>query len=239
MTPRLITIPMSHYCEKARWALDLAGVAYHEEVHAPLLSRLPTLRAGAPGTVPVLVTDEGIFGDSTEILRWVDRQVPLFEGDAAELEDSFDGELAYAARNLALFHVSPDRRLSKRLAFAGVPGWERAVGSAAFGGALWYLRRIYGVTRYTPITALEELRRIFGEVGARLAGGRRYLCGERLGAADIAFAALAAPVLLPDSPRPGLPHIDEVPPAMRAVAEELRATPAGAFALRLYDEERE
>ena len=30
---RLITIPMSHYCEKARWGLAHAGVEYVEEAH--------------------------------------------------------------------------------------------------------------------------------------------------------------------------------------------------------------
>jgi glutathione S-transferase len=30
---RLITIPISHYCEKARWALERAGIAYREERH--------------------------------------------------------------------------------------------------------------------------------------------------------------------------------------------------------------
>ena len=238
MTPRLITIPMSHYCEKARWALDRAGIAYVEEPQAPLLSRLRTLRAGAPGTVPVLVTDDGALGDSTDILRWVDRRTPLYADDAAELEESFDGELGHAARNLSLFHISTDRPLSRRVAFAGVPGWQRGLGTVFFGGALWYLKRLYGITRYTPVTALEELRRIFDEVAARLADGRRYLCGSALGAADITFASLAAPVLLPDSPRPGLPRLDEVTPAMRAVVDELRATPAGGFALRLYAEDR-
>ena len=32
----LITIPPSHYCEKARWALDYARIPYREERHPPL-----------------------------------------------------------------------------------------------------------------------------------------------------------------------------------------------------------
>ncbi|MCW3023116.1 MAG: Glutathione S-transferase family protein, partial [Conexibacter sp.] len=35
--PILVTIPISHYCEKARWALDRAGVAYEERRHLPAL----------------------------------------------------------------------------------------------------------------------------------------------------------------------------------------------------------
>ncbi len=40
----LITIPLSHYCEKARWALDRVALPYREEPHAPLLHRLATKR---------------------------------------------------------------------------------------------------------------------------------------------------------------------------------------------------
>ena len=31
MAARLVTIPISHFCEKARWALDRAGVDYVEQ----------------------------------------------------------------------------------------------------------------------------------------------------------------------------------------------------------------
>jgi len=30
---RLVTIPISHFCEEARWALDRDGVAYVERPH--------------------------------------------------------------------------------------------------------------------------------------------------------------------------------------------------------------
>jgi glutathione S-transferase len=32
---RLITIPVSHYCEKARWALTKLKLPYVEEAHMP------------------------------------------------------------------------------------------------------------------------------------------------------------------------------------------------------------
>jgi hypothetical protein len=40
----LITIPLSHYCEKVRWALDRVALPYREEPHAPLLHWLATKR---------------------------------------------------------------------------------------------------------------------------------------------------------------------------------------------------
>ena len=37
---RLVTIPISHYCEKARWALDRAGIPYREERHVQGIHRI-------------------------------------------------------------------------------------------------------------------------------------------------------------------------------------------------------
>ncbi len=211
MKPRLITTPASHYCEKARWALDRAGIAYVEEPHAPLFTRLATARVGAPGTVPVLVCDDGVLRDSTEIVRWVDRRMPLYPGGAAELEDQLDEGLGRATRVLVFHHVSADKRLSMRMTTAGVPRWERALVRPFFQPARRLLMRIYGADAGSVERSIVEVRRTFADVGARLAGGRRYLCGDAFSAADLTFAALV---------------------------RELRATPAGAFVLRLFAEER-
>jgi glutathione S-transferase len=73
---RLITIPISHYCEKARWALERAGLPYREERHVQGIHRVAARRAGGGATVPVLVTPEGVLSDSADILAWVDARTP-------------------------------------------------------------------------------------------------------------------------------------------------------------------
>jgi glutathione S-transferase len=98
----LITIPLSHYCEKARWALDRTALPYREEPHAPLLHRLATKR-NERGTVPVLVHGSSRFSDSTDILKHADAVCGgdlLYPRDAElrrevdALEERFDTELA-------------------------------------------------------------------------------------------------------------------------------------------------
>lgn len=68
---RLVTIPISHYCEKARWALERADLEYREERHIQGVHRLAARRAGGGVTVPVLVTPQGSIGESALILAWV------------------------------------------------------------------------------------------------------------------------------------------------------------------------
>ena len=63
MQRRLVTIPISHYCERGRWALDHCQVDYREDQYLQLLHRLATVPAGHTST-PLLITDEGTFPDS-------------------------------------------------------------------------------------------------------------------------------------------------------------------------------
>ena len=56
--------------------------------------------------------------------------------------------------------------------------------------------------------------RVFEDIAARLAGGRRYLVGDRFTAADLTLAALAAPALLPAGYGVRLPEPSGTSPAM-------------------------
>ena len=68
-----------------------------------------------------------------------------------------------------------------------------------------------------------------------------YICGDRFTAADLTFASLLAPVLLVQ-PEEGygarMPSLNEVPYSYRRLVERVREHPAGAFAMRMFAEER-
>jgi glutathione S-transferase len=248
MSPRLVTIPFSHFCEKARWALDRAGLAYEEEAHAPIVHMPFAMRTGGGHTVPILVTRERTIPDSTEILRWADgRLAPehrLFGAAGAELaeieawEDEFDRRLGPATRVLGYYHLLPRPDLAKRLLRGALPAWERAVVGVGFPAAAAMMRRGMRIDADNAARSLEITRAIFARVGDRLAGGRRYLVGDRFSAADLAFASLATPVLFPREHAHILGDLDAMPEGSRALALEMRATRAGEHALRLYAEER-
>ncbi len=55
---QLISIPASHYCERARWALDLVGIPFVEYGWAPMLHYCGTIPVGGK-SVPILVAPRG------------------------------------------------------------------------------------------------------------------------------------------------------------------------------------
>ena len=76
---RLVTIPISHYCEKARWALERAGIPYREERHVQGIHRIASKRAGGGHHVPCSSRPR-LLAESEEILAWVDERSPPERG---------------------------------------------------------------------------------------------------------------------------------------------------------------
>ncbi|MCA9644814.1 MAG: hypothetical protein KC492_29190 [Myxococcales bacterium] len=65
-----------------------------------------------------------------------------------------------------------------------------------------------------------------------------YLLGERFSAADLTFASLAGPLLLPPAYGGNFLPKAEMPQAFQALVDEFSAHPAGRFALRIYERHR-
>ena len=245
---RLLTIPISHYCEKARWALERAGIAYREERHVQGLHQLYARRAGGGDTVPVLVGPEEVLGDSDQILEWVDERTPpehrLYPAEPrarAEVQRlcrRLDSELGPRARRLMYVHMLAERDLMLRFNNAGVPRWEDRMIRIGWPLVWPYARRRLsiepGVDAEDEVAVWRELDFVAG----LMADGRPHLAGERFGAADLTFASLAAAVLVPPIYGTPLPQPELLPARTAALVERARAHPAGRYAMGVIESRR-
>jgi glutathione S-transferase len=158
--------------------------------------------------------------------------------EAEELEEVFDTRLGPHTRRLAYFHLLQDDRLFLASVLAGVGGVERAL-FRALAPAIKKLMRVgMKIDDEGAERSLEHIQSVFDTVGELLADGRSYLVGKAFGAADLTFAALAAPILLPRNYGSPLPSLDELPSELLVQVEEFRSSPAGDFALRIYRDHR-
>jgi glutathione S-transferase len=241
---RLITIPISHYCEKARWGLQRAGIAYREERHVQGIHRIAARRAGGGKTVPVLVTPEATIGESQEILEWVDARTPperrLFPDDPGEREEvqrlcaRFDAELGPASRRLIYVHMLRDRPLAERFNNEGVPRWEERTMHYGWDAVGLVIRRALGIHPGVEREDEASVWRELDHAAELLADGRPHLCGERFTAADLTFAALSAPMIVPPVYGVKLPQPEQMQPETAAMVQRAREHPAGAYALSLF-----
>lgn len=246
--PVLITIPISHFCEKARWALDRAGIGYREHAHLQVIHWIPVARAGGNKTAPVLVWGERVLTDSADIVEEASAKGPadrdLFPDDPAAaadvraLQGDFDARLGPEGRRWMYFGLRGRRDIAVAYGCTGVPAWQRRALPFAYPVASRVIDRYLDVTPANAARSEAEVRAVFDEVAERLDDGRPYLCGESFSAADLTFASLAAAVLMPPEYGVPLPQPEELPAAMAATVRELRAHPAGVHALKMFRQER-
>jgi len=247
-TPQLITIPISHFCEKARWALERAGVPYRERAHMQVLHWVAVKRAGGGRTVPVLVTADEVLSESADIVDFANVRAlpqrrlypedPQLEAEIRALERDFDERLGPHGRRWMYDSIRGERELVKTYAPTGVPAWQRRALPVAYGTVARIIDRYLDITPESSAESLREVREVFDAVAERLADGRPYLMGDRFTAADLTFSALSAAITMPPEYGVPLPQPDELPAKMAEVVRELCAHPAGAFALRMYRDER-
>lgn len=245
--PRLITFRISHYCEKVRWALDRISFPYVEECHLPPLHRLKTTPLGG-SSVPVLVTEASVFKDSAAILKYLDTVVPphlklypdlpVLRHEVDKLEAQFNRKLGVLIRQWAYFYALQNRSLMQQVWCEEVPEWEKLLFPILFPLTRRLVYSSYNVHRQSAITAYHQIQQIFEAVSHRLSDGRKYLVGDGFSAADLAFASLSAPGLLPPEYGGLFPELNQLPDEMVEQVQTLRETVAGKYVLRLYQEER-
>jgi glutathione S-transferase len=241
---RLITIPVSHYVEKARWALDYLKIPFQESPQMPPFHRGATKKHGGV-TVPVLITDTTVKTDSTDILRYLDTFDPgkLYPADPKlqaltnELETLFNLTLGVNTRRWGYSHTLTRELLYPRWTFR-VPFWQKLLFPIIFPKMQPIIRENFDITTTSAAESYQEIMRVFDRVNQVLADGRKYLLGDRFSAIDITFAALAVPVLQPAEQYTPSTPLDLLPAQMQADIRNCRSTPAGEFGLRLYRENR-
>lgn len=206
---RFITFGISHFCEKARWALDWHGVQYSEVGWAPGLHRLVAKRLGAADTtLPILLDGTDLIQGSGAIIDWAEkhcsdagRSLAPSDSDAAEakvIERRADEVIGPHVRRLIYAETLPTRPdVVKPALFLSTSVTHRVV-----GGLMWPVTRKIMMSMYDvcPSAAAESQATLEAELDwldRRLADGRPYLVGDRPSRADIAVASLLAPLARP------------------------------------------
>lgn len=220
--PVLWQIEVSHYSEKARWALEYKGIDHVRRTPLPG-THIPialALTRGAQPTFPVMQIGGRTIGDSTAIIAALEArhpEPPLYPVDAEEraraleLEEYFDEQLGPYTRFLTFHELLKEPEIFAEIASEAVPGplgqVKPLVGAYArvFTSVRWGARDedAAAVARAKVVAALDRL-------DAELErGDGEFLVGDRFSVADLTAAALFYPLVLPpegpvssDAPRP-------------------------------------
>lgn len=238
-------IGISHYNEKARWALDYKGIPYELRAPVPGLHRAQALRLtrGRHDRLPVLRLEGRSIGDSTAIIAALEECRPapaLYPADAGEraraleIEERYDEELGPLIRRFMWHHTLGDTDATLRAVAPGASGTRERVLRAVTPLASRAVRRDFDIDDTTASAALDGIRTAMDRLEAEL-DGREYLVGDSFSVADLTAAALFTPLVAPPE-RPFAPK--QMAPALMDARAELEARPGGRWVFEMYARHR-
>jgi glutathione S-transferase len=215
--PVLWHLKVSHYNEKARWALDHKGIAHVRRAAPPGRHWAIAQRLTGARTFPVLVLDGEAIGDSTRIIEALELRYPdppLYPADpearrrALEIEEFFDEELGPYLRLLVVSQMLPSGKLLLGAFFPDLGGPRRLAARAMSP----LIRRRF-IAAFEIGDSSEKLAwakvRAAGECFREELQPSGYLVGDRFTVADLTLAALLAPAVAPEQfpyPQPQRGH---------------------------------
>lgn len=241
----LYQFPLSHYCEKARWLLDHKELDYVAKNLIPGLHRPYVRFKTSKNTLPMLHDEKNWIADSTEIALYLDgmypeqpflRREPELRKQALEL-DQLAAQIGFHVRRwMYLYLIDEPETMEIMLGESGFLRWtERFSKPIIKKGVI----RLYGISPEKSQAAKQKLDVLIDQVEQKLiANGGRYLVSDRLGLADIAVCALAAPLLGPVGTPWQVDATSVLPKEIATYRDELLDRPIGQYIQRIYQIER-
>jgi glutathione S-transferase len=244
-TPVLWHLEISHYNEKARWALDYKGVAHVRRAVTPGLQRLTARRLRAGRTVPILEMNGRTIGDSTKIIEAIERrwpEPPLYPPDLAQrnralgLEDYFDEQCGPDARRV-LFNDNLAEPETFVAMFNGPDRPRSGLVKALTPLICQVVQRRFQIRPETVEESREKVRAAFNRIEADV-GPSGYLVGESFSVADLTAASIMGLIVVP----PEFPYIkvhpDERTGQFRRFRDSLKDHPGFKWVEDMYRRHR-
>ena len=247
MRATLWHIPISHYNEKARWALDWKGIEHTKRAPTPgaHMAVALWLTRGRHSTFPVLQIDGRTIGDSSAIIAALDEiqpeprlipEEPDERARALELEEFFDEQVAPHLRLLAFHEMRRDPaalgRFTRTLLPARLADSETALAGATRFSGLFAQARYRVADEDAAAEARAKTIAAVDRLDAELeASGGEHLVGGRFTSADLTAASVLMPLVKPPL---GSVHL-EFPEALERFREPLRERPGFGWVLRTYE----
>jgi glutathione S-transferase len=248
--PVLYIFAISHYCEKARWALDHFGIAYKLQHIMPGMNRKIAKKFGSKaGSLPFLQIGDKLVTGSSGIIDWG-------EGNRAAGRNSLqgqnanqnEGEIAALEKRLDDILGVHIRRFYYSDALLTDPASVRPI----FSNDLPFFHKmgmILGWRKIVPVMIKlmdlgpeqgKQSRDIIAEeldwLDGLLSDGRAYLTGDSFTRADLTAASLLAPLISP--PQHPTYSALKIPPGIEAVIDKWRSRPVMQWSARMYAQHR-
>lgn len=203
LKPRLITFGISHFCEKARWALDWHGITYEEIGWPPGWHLVLAKRCGArASTLPIVLDGKTVIQGSGAIIDWAEsksknpKRSLAPDGnrtEAQEIERRADEVIGVHVRRLAYAETLPScSHLVKPALLLRTSVSHRLIGNFMWPITRRIMMRTFDIRAGAAIESRSTLEAELDWLDSKLTNGRPYLVGDRFSRVDLTVASLLA-----------------------------------------------
>lgn len=205
MSRVLYQFPISHYCEKVRWAMDHKGLTYKVKNLFPGL-HLRTTKKMAPKTyLPILVDEGEQIQNSHIILNYLDTKYPentlspkepeLLE-KALEWEKYCDVEIGVHIRRYCYHILLAEPKVVIPFFTQGGPWWGPLFFKLCFSKLVPMMRKVMAIDEAGAKKSELHIQNAIDKLHEEYQQ-REFLVGDNFSRADLAAAALLAPLITP------------------------------------------
>lgn len=203
---KLYEFPVSHYCEKIRWALDYKQLKYTRVCMVPLLHVPRMLMLTRQTQVPMLEMGKLRITDSPRILAkleeyFIERPTLLPEDNeycrkALELCTDFDKNIGIHLRRLSYSHILHHQPSVLELFSAEQSPLRRKVLQFSLPAIIQTMRKGLGINPANYTKSLDKFNQAVDRLDEHIQSNG-YLVGNEFSIADLTAAALLSPLVRP------------------------------------------
>lgn len=231
MSRILYQFPISHYCEKIRWAMDHKGLDYKLKNLLPGLHLRTTKKMGSKSYVPILI-DNNDAGKSEQIqnshviLNYLDEHYPdnsltpndpeLFQ-QALGWEKYCDVEIGVHVRRYCYHILLEEPKIVIPFFTKGGPWWGPLFFKLSFSKLVPVMRKVMAIDEAGAQKSEVHIQQAIDKLHEEYQQ-REFLVGDTFTRADLTAASLLAPLIMPEGY--GLDWPESVPDALQAFVDK-------------------
>ena len=199
---KLYQFPISHYCEKVRWALEYKNINYKKINLLPGLHAKKAKKLSSNSSLPILIHEKNIINESSEIISYLDKTFPkntLTPSDQKLKQEAIQWE------QFADEIIGPDVR---RICYHTLLNYPEIITPYFTNNGPWYGNLYMKVTFPKLSRSMRNLMKIddttMPKINLRLTQSiektynhikdRAFFVGDSFTRADLAIASLLAPL---------------------------------------------
>ena len=241
---KLLEFPHSHYCEKARWALDYKKIPFQA---VPILPgfHLITVRRYAPGTsVPVLIDNGKAVQGSGAIIDFLEERYPEYPLTPAEkeqrkicleIENNHAEVLGVTVRQILYSRLLDYPEYIRHCFTQPMPYVKQLVFRLSYPILRQKIYQTYVISDKMVERARRKLDTALSKLESRL-GNKTYFVGDHFSRADISVASMLSFLAMP--PEHPFPWEQIPDPHIKSIYDQYQKHPMIRWVGEMYAKHR-